>query len=62
MQIPINEMNKYELRWKIEDKSWQKDENTGRQKDNIPDSESFHPNFNELRWTNMNKREILMIN
>ena len=48
-------MIKYELRWKIKDKSGQKDENTERQKDNSQDSEGFHPYFNELRWTNMNK-------
>ena len=37
------------------DKSGQKDENTERQKDNTQDSEGLHPNFNELRWTNMSK-------
>ena len=55
-------MIKYELRWKIKDKSGQKDENTERQKDNTQDSEGFHPNFNELRWTNMNKYELQKIN
>ena len=35
----------------------QKDENRERQKDNTHDSEGFHPNFNQLRETNMNKYE-----
>ena len=42
-------MNEYELRGIFKDKSWQKDENTERRKDNTQDSEGFHPNFNELR-------------
>ena len=37
-------MNKYELKWIIKDKSVQKDENTERQKDNIP----------KFKWTKMN--------
>ena len=41
----------------IKDKSVQKDENRDRQKDNTHDSEGFHPNFNQLRETNMNKYE-----
>ena len=52
-------MNKYELRWIIKDKSVQKDENTERQKDNTQDSEGFHMNFNELRWTSMKKYELI---
>ena len=40
-------MNEYELRLIIKDKSGQKDENAGRQKDNTQDSEGFQ--FNELR-------------
>ena len=55
-------MYEYDLRWIISDKSGQKDENTERQKDNTQDSEGFHPNFNELRWTNMNKYELQKIN
>ena len=50
------------LRWTIKDKSGQKDENIERRKDNTQDSEGFHPNLNELRWTNMNKYERLKIN
>ena len=38
----------------IKNKSKQKDENTERQKDNTQDSEGFHPNFDELIWTNIN--------
>ena len=47
-------MNEYELRRILKYKSGQKAENTERQKDNTHDSEGFHPNFNELKWTNMN--------
>ena len=54
-------MNEYELRWIIKDKSGQKEENTERQKYNTQDSKGFHPNFNELRWTNINKYELLKI-
>ena len=54
-------MNEYELKWIIKDKSGQKDENTERQKDNTQDSEGFHPNFNKLGWTNINKYEQLKI-
>ena len=46
----------------IKDKSGLKDQNTERQKDNAQDWEGVHPNFNELRWTNMNKYELLKIN
>ena len=46
-------MKEYELKWIIKDKSGQNDENTERQKDNTHDSEGFHPNFNELIWTNI---------
>ena len=54
-------MNEYELRWMIKDKSGQKVENAERQKDNTQDLEGFHPNFNELRWSYMNKHELLKI-
>ena len=54
-------MNGYELRWIIKDESGQKYENTERQKDNTQDSEGFHPNFNKLGWTNINKYEQLKI-
>ena len=54
-------MKEYELKWIIKDKSGQKDKNTERQKDNTQDSEGLHPNFNELRWTNMNKYDLLKI-
>ena len=53
-ELRWTKMNKYELRVILKDKSGQKAENTERQKDNTHDSEGFHPNFNELRWTNMN--------
>ena len=52
-------MNEYELSQIIKDKSGQKDENTERQKDNTQDSEGFHMNFNELRWTSMKKYELI---
>ena len=52
-------MNECELSQIIKDKSGQKDENTERQKDNTQDSEGFHMNFNELRWTSMKKYELI---
>ena len=54
---PLELFQKYELRWIVKDKSGQKGENTERQKNITQDSEGFHLNFNELRWTDMNKYE-----
>ena len=54
-------MNEFELRGIIKDESGQNDEDAERRryrktKDKTQDSEGFHPNFNELRLTNMNHR------